>query len=270
MENQGTDFSDNQEINEYIREYQITKDETKKKRLSQLIFLACSPLIKKTVHSFARRSNDPFDDLFQVGSIGLVKAIELFNLNGNTSFKTYANYLITGEIKHYLRDKSTMIKAPREMRELSFRLNKIINELTDELGEAPSDEIIAKRLQVNNEKMQEVMNLERRTTPISIDKILDDTDSENSAPKDVTDAKAIEEYKELLADFENRIILKESIDDLDEDLKEVIRLHFFEGYSQAQIAQKLGTNPMNISRKVKRALNELLQIITKKGLNKYD
>lgn len=270
MEEQESNYIDNQEINEYIKEYQTTDDETKKKRLSQLIFIAYSPLIKKIVHSFARRSNDPFDDLFQVGSMGLVKAIGMFNINSRNNFKTYVNYFITGEIKHYLRDKSAMIKAPREMRELSFRLNKIINELTQELGEPPSDEVIAKRLQLDNDKIQEVMNLDRRTTPISIDKILEDTDTENSAPKDVTDMKAIEEYRDILSGFENRIILKEAIDDLDKDLREVIELHFFDDYTQAQIAQKLGTNPMNISRKIKKALNELLDIITKKGFSKYD
>src|SRR3990167_3988261 len=81
-------------------------------------------LVKRIAYGLARRSTDPVDDLIQVGSIGLVKAIDQFDPSAGAKFHTYATHLITGEIRHYLRDKTSMIRAPRELQELSFRISR--------------------------------------------------------------------------------------------------------------------------------------------------
>ncbi len=233
------------------------------------MFLTYTPLIKRVVRSFARRANDPFDDLFQVGSIGLIKAMGLFNFKVHANFKSYATYFVTGEIKHYLRDKSSMIKAPRQMKELSYRLNKIIEELTKELGEPPTNEEIAIRLNIKDDKVKEVIDLERRITPISIDSLVN-FDDEDETSREITSANAVNEHKEMLKNFENKMILKEAIEGLDVELQKIINMAFLEGYTQSQIAQKLNMAPMNVSRKMKKALSKLLKIITDKGIEKYD
>ena len=119
------------QINDWLVDYKNTKDQKKKKELQNLIVVATMPLVKKIACSLARRSTDPVDDLIQVGSVGLIKAIEFFDPTISTKFKTYASYLITGEIRHYLRDKSSIIKAPREIQELAFRINTVIKQLIE-------------------------------------------------------------------------------------------------------------------------------------------
>ena len=84
-----------------------------------MFWLICR--LSKIFHGLARRSTDPIEDLVQVGSMGLLKAIDQYDTSVGASFKTYATYLITGEIRHYLRDKINMIRAPRELQELSFQ-----------------------------------------------------------------------------------------------------------------------------------------------------
>ena len=119
-----------QDIDYWIKEYKNSKNEHIKEQLRKFIVIACTPLVKKISHGLARRNTDPIEDLIQVGSVGLLKAIDNYDLTQGSSFKTYATYLITGEIRHYLRDKSSMIRAPRELQELSYRVNQIIQKLT--------------------------------------------------------------------------------------------------------------------------------------------
>ena len=145
-----------EEVNDWLDEYRTTTDEKTKKRLKELVVLACMPIVKKVARSLARRSTDPVEDITQVGSLGLIKAIDLYNPEISRNFKSYATYLITGEIRHYLRDKSTIIRAPREIKELSYRVHKITIELTEKLGATPSDKELAQALQMSERKIEEV------------------------------------------------------------------------------------------------------------------
>ncbi|GBF23571.1 RNA polymerase sigma-B factor, partial [Candidatus Gastranaerophilus sp. (ex Termes propinquus)] len=244
-----------------------TQDAHTKKKLKELVALAHSSLVKKIARSLARRSNDPVEDIVQVGSIGLLKAIDLFDPSQGTSFKTYATYLITGEIRHYLRDKVSAIRAPREIKELSYRVHKLTLELAEKLGEAPTNEEIARELQMPSEKIAEVRNLERRTTAISFDTSAFGESEDNFKFEDkIADTN----YTELIARFENRLVLDEAIEKLDEESRTVINLSFFEELNQREISEKLGISQMQVSRKIKKALNKLFEIITEKGMSRYE
>jgi RNA polymerase sigma-B factor len=104
-----------QELHRLLAKYKKTQDKRARDKIVEQNF----NLVKKIAHGLARRSTDPVDDLIQIGSIGLIKAIEYFNPDAGAKFTTYATHLITGEIRHYLRDKTSMIRAPRELQELS-------------------------------------------------------------------------------------------------------------------------------------------------------
>ena len=95
--------------------------------MKQKIAAECIPAVKKIARSLARRNTDPIEDIIQVGSMGLIKAIESFDQNIGKNFRTYATHMITGEIRHYLRDKVAMIKAPREIQELAFLITYMPN-----------------------------------------------------------------------------------------------------------------------------------------------
>lgn len=250
----------------WLEEYKKSDDFKTKKRLKELIVLACMPIVKKVSHALARRSTDPVEDITQVGSLGLIKAIDLYNPEISKNFKSYATYLITGEIRHYLRDKTTIIRAPREIKELSFRIHKLTLELTEKLGKTPTDKDIAEALQMPQEKIEECNNLDRRTTTISIDQMFGVDDNSISLVEKIED----ESQKEAFNSYENRIILDEALKKLPELEQELIILHYYEGLNQREISEKLGISQMQVSRKLKKALSKLFEVISKKGLKQYD
>jgi len=255
-----------EEINSWLVEYRNAQDEKTKKKLKELVVLACMPLVKKVARSLARRSSDPVEDITQVGSLGLIKAVDLYNPDISKNFKSYATYLITGEIRHYLRDRITIIRAPREIKELSFRIHKLTLELTEKLGRIPTDKDIAEALQMPQEKVEECNNLDRRTTTISIDQLIGTDDNAVSLVEKIED----ETQKEAFDSYENRIILDNAIKMLEPIEQQLITLNFYEGLNQREISEKLNISQMQVSRKLKKALSKLFEIVSKKGLKNYE
>ena len=255
-----------QDVTSWLEEYHSTEDLKTKKKLKELVILACMPIVKKIAHALARRCTDPVEDITQVGSLGLIKAVDLYDPTISKNFKSYATYLITGEIRHYLRDRTTIIRAPREIKELSFRVHKLTLELTEKLGRTPTDKDIADALQMPQEKVEECNNLERRTTTISIDQIINTDDNSVSLVEKIED----ESQKQAFDSYENRIILDDAIRLLDPVEQELITLNYYEGLNQREISDRMQISQMQVSRKLKRALQKLFDIISKKGLNTYE
>lgn len=247
------------QINEWLLNYKNTKDLKKKKQLQNLIVVTTMPLVKKIACSLARRSTDPVDDLIQVGSLGLVKAIEFFDPTISAKFKTYATYLITGEIRHYLRDKASMIKAPREIQELAFRINTVMKQLAEEGCDEPSSEQIAELLSVPVNKVKDVIEVDRRKSTISLDQTITNSDDDCFSLADKIPAG---DYQEFLNSYEEKMMLTHAINALPKDLKTVIELNYYEDLNQRQIADKLQISQMQVSRKLRKALAMMYEIIT--------
>lgn len=247
------------QINEWLISYKHTDCKKQKKQLQNLIVVATMPLVKKIACSLARRSTDPVDDLIQVGSLGLIKAIEFYNPEISTKFKTYASYLITGEIRHYLRDKASMIKAPREIQELAFRINNYIKQLSETSGDEPSTEEVAKAMDVSVQKVNIAIEVDRRKSTISLDQTFNSVDDDNMSLADKIPAG---DYQEFLNSYEEKIMLSKAIEKLPPELKSVIELNYYEDLNQRQIAEKLNISQMQVSRRLKKALAAMYEIIT--------
>ena len=250
-----------EEIAEWLNLYKTTTDEKQKKHLQNVIVLASMPLVKKIARGLARRNTDPVEDIIQVGSVGLVKAIQLYNPKVSKNFKTYATYLITGEIRHYLRDKVSMIKAPREIYELAYRVNKLMQELKDADGNEPSESILAEELGTSVGKIKEVIDVERRKQTISLDQVITTGADESLS---LFDKIADDNHYNLETFQEDKILIKDAIQKLDEKLQKVVIMNYFEDLSQTQIAAKLGISQMQVSRRLKKALGMLLNILSEK------
>ncbi len=250
-----------EEIGEWLKLYKSTNDEKQKKHLQNIIALAAMPLVKKIARGLARRNTDPVEDIIQVGSVGLVKAIQLYNPKVSENFKTYATYLITGEIRHYLRDKVSMIKAPREIYELAYRVNKLMQKLKDEHGNEPSEFMLAEELGTSVGKIKEVIDVERRKQTISLDQVINTGNDESLS---LFDKIADDNHYNLESFQEDKILIKDAINKLDVKLQEVVIMNYFEDMSQTQIAGKLGISQMQVSRRLKKALNMLLNILSEK------
>lgn len=250
---------DYDEIGEYLKLYSESEDENQKKHLQNIIALAAMPLVRRIGRGLARRNTDPVEDIIQVGSVGLVKAIQLYNPKKSENFKTYATYLITGEIRHYLRDKVAMIRAPRQMYELAYRVNKVMQKLTVEQGDEPSETIIAEILGTSLKKVKEVIAIERRKKTVSLDQMLSVNNDESLS---LFDKIAADDHYNLEKFQEDKILIKDAISKLDKKLQDVIILNYFEDLNQAQISAELGISQMQVSRRLKKALQMLLQILS--------
>lgn len=249
------------QINEWLLTYKETEDAKVKKQLQNLIVVAAMPFVKKIACSLARRATDPVDDLIQVGSVGLIKSIDLYKPEVGTKFKTYATYLITGEIRHYLRDKASMIKAPREIQELAFRINTVIKKMNED-GIDPTSEEIAQALSLSVSKVNDVIEVDRRKMTISLDQTysFDDDDSMSLADKIPSG-----DYQEFLNSYEEKIMLSKAISQLKPKMREVIELSYYNDLNQREISERLKISQMQVSRRLKQALNDMYQIITREG-----
>lgn len=255
------DIYDQEQINQWLKDYNEAQTPKAKEQLRNFIVVACLSFVKKIAHGLARRSTDPIEDLIQVGSVGLLKAIDNYDITHSTSFKTYATYLITGEIRHYLRDKIAMIRAPRELQELSYRINLIVQKLTIDKGRTPTDLEIAEELSIPVKRVNEISEVDRRKNVMSLDNIQTDN-TDNDMP--LVDKLVDNNYQELVNRQEMNILLNEALEYLDKDLQQIIKMSFFEDKSQQQIAEIMGVSQMQISRKIKKALNKLYNIIRNK------
>jgi RNA polymerase sigma-B factor len=250
-----------QKLHKLLAKYKKTQDKKVRDRIVDKNF----NLVKKIAHGLARRSTDPVDDLIQIGSIGLIKAIDYFNPEAGAKFTTYATHLITGEIRHYLRDKTSMIRAPRELQELSFRINKIVHRLRTEFGRDPTDLEIAEVLQdVKKTKIQEAYEVDRRRTLVSLDQTLTSGSSSENDTFLIDTLMDIKEHKrsDTREDF---FMVQELIKELKEPLAEIIDLIYFKDIPQAEVADQLGISQMQVSRRLKKATAALQELMNFNG-----
>lgn len=250
-----------QALHKLLGQYKKTQDKKIRDKIVEQNF----NLVKKIAHGLARRSTDPVDDLIQIGSIGLIKAIDYFKPEAGAKFTTYATHLITGEIRHYLRDKTSMIRAPRELQELSFRINKIIHKLRIEFGRDPTDLEIAEVLQdVKKTKITEAYEVDRRRTLVSLDQSLTNSSSQDNDTYLIDTLMDIKEHKrtDTREDF---FMVKELIKQLKEPLAEIIDLIYFKDVPQAEVAQQLDISQMQVSRRLKKATAALQELMNGNG-----
>lgn len=244
------------ELDEMLHKYLVSElDQQSKDKIRDQIVERVMPYVKKIAHGLARRSTDPVEDLIQVGNIGLIKAVDKFNPLVGSSFKTYATYFITGEIRHYLRDKTAMIKAPRQMYELYYRINQIVHQLTEELGRTPTDVEIADKLQCPVNKVTQAQDIERRRLPVSLDQFLvnDGSSSETVYMERLVDHTQLE----VSENNENKMVIERAMGCLKDELRDVVRMTYYEDLSQTEIAERLGISQMQVSRRLRKALEIL-------------
>jgi RNA polymerase sigma-B factor len=199
-----------------------------------------------------RHTSEPFDDLRQVASMGLLKAIDRYDPGRGTAFTSFAVPTILGELRRHFRDTTWMVRVPRELQELSARLDGVTAELERELGRAPTADEVAQRLGATSERVIEAREAAGAHWATSLDAPLTSTDGGASlaelvgAEDDALDAVDDAVTLELLA-----------ADTLDDREREILRLRFEEDLRQTDIGERLGISQMHVSRLIRRALERL-------------
>ncbi len=238
--------------------------DAKTKAKCQTDFLeAMTPYVHQVVKSMARRKNDPIEDLVQVGCIGVLKALEHYNPDKGASFKSYASYYVTGEIRRFLREHNLLLKAPRHLQELHFRLSSTVESFTDKMGRSPSDAELAQLLQCEPKDLHDLQQLERRHSLVRLDESEDFTNDEpNHDVATLFDDSAYQGLAALHNDggvlqTEDKLMLREAIRRLRPELQEVVTLTFYEDMPQQRIAEVSGVSQMQVSRRLRKALQQL-------------
>ena len=237
-------------VHRLLAEYKDSKDS----KLKDRIVSECMCLVRKIAGNLARRSTDSADDLVQVGCIGLIKAIENFDSTREAKCTTYFTHLIAGEMRHYCRDKSMLFRAPRELVELNFRINRMVQSLTYELGREPTDAELADALEVDRRKLQEAYEVERRRTLFSLDQTIS---SENSDDQVFLDTLVDNKYQSFVRIQEHKLTLQQALDNISEQARQIIEEIFLQENTQASYAKRHGISQMQTSRRLRAALAEL-------------
>lgn len=245
------------ELNDLLLQYKSCTDAKKKKILHIRIVELSLVYVKKIVSGPAFKNYNLQEDLFQVGSIGLMKAIDFYDLSKNTKFKTYATYFIKGEIKHYLRDKASFIKPPREIQELSYKISVASRELNEEGKDGTSTALIAEHLGLPEKKIEDVLSLDIGQEILSLDQNTNNDEDDLSLMDKIPDG----DYKDFLSNSENRLMLNSALAKLPQDMKQILILNYFADLNQKEISEKLGLSPMQVSRKIKKALSKLYELV---------
>ena len=210
-------------------------------------------LVWSIVRRFTGRGVEA-EDLFQIGSIGLLKAIDKFDPGYEVQFSTYAVPMITGEIKRFLRDDG-MVKGSRPLKELSWKAYAVRERLERELGQEPSLSLIARELEVTMEEL--VMALDSGAEVESLQKTIYQGDGNDISLEDL-----LEERSGAQEQLLNRILLEETLDKLEARERQIIYLRYFEDKTQTEIARELGISQVQVSRMEKKILRIMRGKIT--------
>ena len=205
-----------------------------------------APLIKSIVKRYINKGID-YDDLFQLGAMGFVKAINNYNPTFNVKFTTYAVPMIAGEIKRFLRDDGS-IKVSRSIKHLAIRVKNFINEYNTTHMENPSIEIISKSLNIDSSDI--ILSLEANATPLS----LNDKQNDNNEASSLMD-KLSDNFS--LDNLINKITLREMIKELGFREKQVIIMRYYLDKTQSEIAKELGVSQVQVSRIENKILKEM-------------
>ena len=252
----GKDAWDKERTRELFRLYKEKGDEEARDQL----IVSHLNLVRFLASKFKNRG-EPLDDLVQVGTIGLIKAIDRFDPERGLEFTTYATPTILGEIKRHFRDKGWSIRVPRRLQELSAKVNQATDELTVELQRSPSVEEIAAKLGVSAEEILEAMESSGAYTSVSLE--AGGTSEDDEAPALIDLLASVDEDLDASDD---RMVIDDAIRDFSPREQEIVRMRFIDGLTQVEIAKRLGVSQVQVSRLLRRTLRKIQDRIDPEGL----
>jgi RNA polymerase sigma-B factor len=219
----------------------LSGDPTAREELVRLHY----PLVEYLARRFAGRG-EPVDDLVQVASIGLLKAIDRFDRERGVKFSTYATPTIIGELKRHFRDKGWAMRVPRRLQEIGLQLSRVVSEMYQDLGRSPTVPEIAERSGLSEDDVLEGMDAIHAHSIGSLDAPTDDEGQTSGGRLGAED-----ETYELLEGWASVAPHLERLPDRE---RHILYLRFFRGMTQSQIADKLGISQMHVSRILSRTL----------------
>lgn len=234
------------DIRELIRESQTGNQDAR-----DTIVESNLRLVWSVVQRFINRGYDP-EDLFQIGSIGLIKSIDKFDLTYDVKFSTYAVPMIIGEIQRFLRDDGT-VKVSRSLKETANKIRRARDELSKELSRSPSVNEVAEYVGISPEEV--VLAQEASRAPSSINETVYENDGDPITLLDQLSDQAEDKWFD-------KISLNEAIEQLDEREKLIVYLRYYKDQTQSEVAERLGISQVQVSRIEKKILIQMKERIS--------
>lgn len=216
-------------------------------------------LVLQIARSFEERCPGGMEDLAQVGTIGLIHAIDRYEPSMGRKFEAYAGTLITGEIRHYLRDQAHLVRLPRELVELRPTVRAVTAKLTQQEDRPPTLEELAQATGISEKKLEEVLELDRGSQVVSLDEETED-EGDTRPRYQLVDSR----YRSFQLAAEDRIMLGQAMERMREVSREVIEFTFYQDLTQTEIAQQLGISQMQVSRRLRTAVDELWRLLNQR------
>jgi RNA polymerase sigma-B factor len=248
-------ISDNvkRESLDLLREYQQSPSPRLRNQLVELNF----GLVRREVHHWLHQCNESYEDLVQVGSIGLIRAVERFDITKGHAFSSFAVPYIRGEIQHYLRDRGTSIRIPRRWQELHQQASQVIRTYYAANNRLPTDSEVLEHLQISSQEWQQVKLACYNRTLISLDAPLQDDDDYCSMGQLLADPG----YRSFQLAQDDRIRLQQALSSLESRTRQILEFVFLHDLTQKETADRLGISAVTVSRRVKKGLDSLKELI---------
>ena len=209
-------------------------------------------LVLSLLKKFSNRT-DNMDDLFQIGCIGLIKSIDNFDLSQGVRFSTYAVPMIIGEVKRYLRDNNSM-RISRSIKDIAYKVLRLKDELTSKNGVEPTNEMIAKLLEV--EEIDVILALDSLREPVSMFEPI-----YNDGGDTIYLSDQLEDKKDNINSWDINIYLKDAINNLQGKEKKILIDRFLLGKTQVEISEEIGISQAQVSRLEKNAVSNVKKLI---------
>jgi RNA polymerase sigma-B factor len=235
----------NDDVVGLIEAYRTTGD----RRAVERILDMHGKILNHLVRRYAGSSSETYEDLLQVGSVGLMKAIKAYDPGSGAKFSSYAYAMIDGELKHHFRD-TALVKKPRWARSLYAKVFEATERLTAELGRPPRNDELAREVNVTPKGIVELMKLLSDTSVVSLDS------TESGEGVDLSAIRS-DHYETFSLPIEDRIQLEKALESLSELQQKVIYLFFYKDLCQTEIGRRLGLSQRKTSRTVASALKVL-------------
>ena len=205
-------------------------------------------LVLSVIQKFAGRG-ESMDDLFQVGVVGLIKAVDCFDLSQNVQFSTYGVPMIAGELRRFLRDHSA-VRVSRSMRDTAYKVLQVKEKLTTEDGREPDIDRIAKELDLPRQEV--VFALEAMCAPVSLyEPIFSEAGESATVMDQIGDTRNTDEH------WLEQIALEEAVHRLSKREKRILALRFYDGHTQMEVAKEVGISQAQVSRLEKNAISQI-------------
>jgi len=232
----------------------LSEDDPERVSVRERLVAQHMPLAEQLAGRFANRG-EPYEDLVQVATIGLIKALDRFDPERGAEFTTFATPTIEGEIKQWFRDKGAMVRTPRRLQELRIAIRRARSELTHELGRPPNDGELANRIGALEDDVRAALESAGAYSTVSLD--VPAQRSPEDGGSGLTFADRFGSEDSALEDVENRAALRPLLTRLTDRERRIITMTFFDGMAQSQIAAELGISQVHVSRLLARSLARL-------------